>query len=111
MGDPRRGRGLVLESPRGSGVGFGIPVGVEGALKNSKNMLTCKAGIPRKIQCLSFGAYSSWILYGEIACFLDSLISCSRSFKTDSLRSAWRLAALFTKGAIMHSSCNYKSNH
>ena len=39
VGNPRGGRGLILESPRGSGVDFGIPVGVEGALKNSKNML------------------------------------------------------------------------
>ena len=40
MGNPRGGRGLIVGSPWGSGVDFGIPVGVEGALKNSKNMLT-----------------------------------------------------------------------
>ena len=39
VGNPRGGRGLVLESPWGSGVDFGIPVGVEGVLKNPGYML------------------------------------------------------------------------
>ena len=39
-GNSRGGRGLIAGSPWGSGVDFGILVGVEGALKNSKNMLT-----------------------------------------------------------------------
>ena len=52
VGNPRGGWGLILESPWGSGVDFGIPVGVEGVSKNPKDMLNVNAREETEEHCV-----------------------------------------------------------